>query len=181
MAQPLVAVIGVAGSGKTTIGMLLARRLDVPFAEADSFHSAHNIAKMTAGQPLDDQDREPWLAAIADWISAQDGRGQGGVVTCSALRRRYRDVLRAASSRLWFVHLRAGQELIARRVTARSAHFMPASLVASQFAALEPLGPDEPGVVIDASAPPEQIVTSVLASLAQDAPPPWPADRPATH
>jgi gluconokinase len=156
--------MGVTGSGKTTIGRLLATRLAVPYAEADSFHSPANIAKMAAGTPLTDDDRGPWLAALADWIVAT-GRIHGGVVSCSALKRRYRDRLRAADPDLWFVHLVADRELITRRVAGRSGHFMPVALVDSQFAALEPLTPDERGVEVDAGQPPERIVADAIAGI----------------
>jgi gluconokinase len=163
--RPVVVVMGVSGSGKTTVGELLARRLGVPYAEADSFHPAANIAKMSAGHPLDDTDREPWLAAIAAWIAAR--QGAGGVVSCSALKRRYREVLRAADPEgVWFLHLDVSRDTILARVAGRSGHFMPVSLVDSQFDALEPLGPDEPGMVVDAGLPPEQIVETVAERLA---------------
>ncbi len=161
----IVVVIGVAGSGKTTIGALLAQRLGVAYAEADAFHPAANVAKMAAGQPLADEDRWPWLAAIAAWMRERDQAGLGGVVSCSALKRRYRDVLRPAASRVWFVQLRVDRALIERRVAERVGHFMPASLVASQFAALEPLAADEAGAVIDSSQPPERVLAAALASL----------------
>lgn len=160
--------MGVSGSGKTTVGELLSRRLGVVYAEADAFHPPANVAKMAAGQPLDDEDRRPWLAAIAAWIGAQDAAGTGGVVSCSALRYRYRDVLRAASPRVWFLHLAVDEEIVRDRVAGRGqSHFMPASLVASQFEALEPLRPDERGTVVDATAAPESIVELVLTRLGE--------------
>ncbi|MBW4721318.1 gluconokinase [Saccharothrix sp. SC076] len=142
--------MGVSGSGKTTTGKALARRLDVPFADADDFHPPANIAKMAAGVPLDDTDRAPWLRAIGDWLAAHP---DGGVVTCSALKRVFRDGLRAAAPGVRFVHLAGDPEVVRRRVARRSGHFMPASLVDSQYADLEPLGPDEPGVVLDLDQP----------------------------
>ncbi|WP_225978684.1 gluconokinase [Gandjariella thermophila] len=154
--------MGVAGSGKTTVGRLLAKRLGVAYAEADDFHPAANIAKMAAGRPLSDADRVPWLAAIAGWMSAH--AGVGGVVTCSALRRGYRDRLRAATP-AWFLHLAGDRALIASRVGAREDHFMPAALVDSQFATLEPLQPDEPGLVVDAALAPMDIVETAWAAL----------------
>src|SRR5215472_2979997 len=126
-AGPIV-VMGVAGCGKTTIGRLLASRLGTPYAEADSFHPGGNITKMTSGIPLTDQDREPWLEAIADRIR-RDGRL---VVSCSALKRSYRDILRQADPRAWFLHLAIDRETAIARVAGRAAHFMPASLVDSQ-------------------------------------------------
>jgi gluconokinase len=157
-----IVVTGVAGSGKTTVGTLLAARLAVPYAEADAFHPPANVAKMARGEPLDDADREPWLAAIADRLAAAD---TGLVVTCSALRRRYRDRLRAAAPGAWFVHLALDQDAAQARVAARSGHYFTAALVASQFAALEPLAADERGVTVDATAPMEEIVAAVLAGL----------------
>src|SRR5882757_556306 len=136
---PVVVVMGVSGSGKSTVGGLLAERLSVPYAEADDFHPAANIAKMSAGHPLDDADRAPWLAAIAAWITER-GDG-GGVVSCSALRRRYRDRLREAAPGLFFLHLDGPPELIAARLAARTRHFMPSGLLDSQFEALERLAP----------------------------------------
>jgi gluconokinase len=160
---PLVIVMGVSGSGKSTVGGLLAERLGVPYAEADDFHPPANIAKMAAGQPLDDTDRGPWLDTIADWIT--DRRDEGGVVSCSALRRRYRDRLREAAPALFFVHLDGSEELIADRLTARMSHFMPPGLLRSQFDALEPLEPDEAGAVIAIDGGPQQITERAYAAL----------------
>lgn len=162
-AVPVIVVMGVSGSGKSTVGGLLADRLGVPYAEADDFHPAANIAKMSAGHPLDDADRAPWLDAIADWIE-QRGEG-GGVVTCSALRRRYRDRLRVASPGLFFVHLDGPPELIAARLQARMEHFMPPELLRSQFEALEPLDPQEAGAVIPIDGGPQEIADRALAAL----------------
>jgi len=160
---PVIVVMGVSGSGKSTVGGLLAERLGVPYAEADDFHPAANIAKMAAGHPLDDADREPWLDAIAGWIA---GRGdRGGVVSCSALRRRYRDRLRVAAPDLFFLHLDGSPELISSRLAARMQHFMPSGLLASQFEALEPLEPDEAGAVIPITGGPQQITERALAAL----------------
>jgi gluconokinase len=157
----LIVVMGVSGSGKTTTGAALARRLRVPFADADDFHPAANVAKMSAGVPLDDTDREPWLAAIARWLA---GHADGGVVTCSALKRAFRDRLRAAAPNAYFVHLAGDAEVVAARVAARTGHFMPVGLVASQFAALEPLEPDEHGLVLDLGQPVEVLVDTCLAA-----------------
>jgi gluconokinase len=145
--SPLIVVMGVSGSGKSTVGAALAQRLRVPFADADDFHPPANIAKMTAGHALDDVDRGPWLTSIGEWL-AEHQRG-GGVMSCSALKRRYRDHLRTHVSDVEFVHLDGTQAVIARRQASRPGHFMPASLLASQFATLEPLDADETGVVID--------------------------------
>jgi carbohydrate kinase (thermoresistant glucokinase family) len=160
-------IIGVAGCGKTTIGQLLAGSLRVPYAEADSFHPAGNVAKMEAGTALTDQDRGPWLAAIAGRIR-QDSRV---VVSCSALKRSYRDVLRQAGPRAWFLHLKVDRETAAARVAGRAAHFMPASLVDSQFADLEPLREEEAGLTVDGTLPPEQILAAAIRALA--APSDW--------
>ena len=168
--QAIVVVMGVTGSGKTTVGHLLAERLGVAYAEADSFHSPANVAKMASGQALDDDDRYPWLVAIADWIRARKRAGQGGVVSCSALKFRYRDVLREAEVEAWFLHLDADRSLITSRVAGRYGHFMPVSLVESQFQALEPLRPDEAGAVLDASASPEEIVRIALERLGVEYP-----------
>ncbi|MGH3912899.1 MAG: gluconokinase [Pseudonocardiaceae bacterium] len=157
--------MGVTGCGKTTIGRLLAERLGVVYAEADSFHPPANVAKMAAGRALDDDDRYPWLAAIAGWITARGDAGEGAVVSCSALKYRYRALLRQAHAKVWFLHLDADRDLITRRVAGRSDHFMPVSLVDSQFQALEPLRPDEMGTVIDASAPLDDIVATAVACL----------------
>ena len=144
---PLLVVMGVSGSGKSTVGAALAQRLGVPFEDADDLHPAANIAKMSAGNPLDDDDRRPWLETIGTWLAAHDG--DGGVISCSALKRSYRDRLRAHAARAVFVHLHGTREVIARRQAARPGHFMPASLLDSQFDTLEPLAEDEAGVVID--------------------------------
>jgi gluconokinase len=157
--------MGVAGSGKTTIGRLLAERLGVGYAEADEFHPAANIARMRAGQPLDDTARQPWLEAIAAWIRQRSSTGDGGVVSCSALTVRYRDVLRGSGAPIWFLHLDTDRGRIVGRVAARPGHFMPASLVDSQFDTLEPLGPTETGTMVDAADPPEVIVRTAVARM----------------
>jgi gluconokinase len=159
----VVVVMGVSGSGKTTVGGLLARRLGVPYAEADDFHPAANIAKMSAGHALDDADRAPWLDAIAAWITAH--ASTGGVVSCSALRRRYRDRLRVDSPDLFFLHLDGPRELIAARLAARTEHFMPPALLRSQFEALEPLDPDEAGAVVSIEGGTDRITERAVAAL----------------
>ncbi|XVS61153.1 gluconokinase [Actinosynnema sp. CA-299493] len=160
-----VVVMGVSGSGKSTVARLLADRLDVPMAEADEFHPAANIGKMSAGTPLTDADRAPWLAAIRDWITGCAAAGESAVVTCSALKRAYRDVLRAADARVRFLHLRGTHDVIGDRLRHRSGHFMPPSLLGSQFDALEPLEPDEDGVAVDVSRTPELIVEEAVTRL----------------
>jgi len=154
-----VVVMGVTGSGKSTVGVALAERLGVPFADADDFHSAANVAKMAAGVPLTDADREPWLLAIGAWLAEHEG---GAVVTCSALKRVYRDTLRRAAPTISFLHLHGDKDTVRRRVGSREGHFMPESLVDSQFADLEPLGDDETGLVVDLALPVDVIVDRFL-------------------
>lgn len=160
----VVVVMGVAGTGKTTIGPLLADRLGVPYAEGDDFHPQANIDKMSAGIPLDDDDRWPWLDAIGAW--ARGRTGLGGAVSCSALKRVYRDRLRAAAPGIVFVHLTGSRELIASRMAQRQGHFMPTALLDSQFATLQPLQADERGVEVDVSGTPDEITERAEAALA---------------
>lgn len=154
---PVVVVMGVSGSGKSTVGRLLAERLMVPFAEGDDFHSAANLARMAAGRPLDEENRRPWLLSLAAWIQAAADSGHGGVLACSALKRGYRDLFRQGGAGVRFLYLALDRAVADRRVAGREGHFMPARLVDSQYAALEPLEPDEPGLTVDASADPESI------------------------
>ncbi|MFI6586082.1 gluconokinase [Embleya sp. NPDC050493] len=161
----LVVVMGVSGSGKSTVGRLLARRLMVPFLEADDVHPAANRAKLAAGRPLDDAERRPWLLSVAAWIREAADAGQGGVVACSSLKRAYRDLFRGAGSGVWFLHLALDRTAADRRVAGRAGHFMPARLVNSQYAALEPLRPDEPGLTVDASADPQAIVEEAVLAM----------------
>ncbi|MFE9921997.1 gluconokinase [Streptomyces sp. NPDC005774] len=160
----VVVVMGVAGTGKTTIGPLLAARYGVPYAEGDDFHPPANIAKMSAGTPLDDDDRHPWLDAIGAW--AHERAGLGGVVSSSALKRSYRDRLRAAAPGVVFVHLTGDRALIEDRMSHREGHFMPTALLDSQFATLQPLEPDEAGVAVEVSGSPEEITDQAVAALA---------------
>jgi len=160
MASPVV-VMGVSGSGKSTVGAALAQRLRVPFADADDFHPPANIAKMTAGEPLDDDDRYPWLEAIGEWLAARCA--DGGVMSCSALKRKYRDQLRRHCGDVVFLHLAGSPEVIGRRQASRPGHFMPASLLASQFDTLEPLTDDEHGVTVDVDQDIDSIVENYLA------------------
>ncbi|MET7681798.1 gluconokinase [Streptomyces sp. NPDC005423] len=157
--------MGVAGTGKTTIGPLLAARLGVPYAEGDDFHPQPNIAKMSAGVPLTDDDRWPWLDAIGSWAHAR--AGLGGVVSCSALKRSYRDRLRAAAPGVVFVHLTGDRALIEGRMAHRRGHFMPTALLDSQFATLQPLAVDEAGVAVDVTGGPEEITARATAALAR--------------
>lgn len=156
---PPIVVMGVSGSGKSTVAAALAQRLAVPFADADAFHSDANIAKMAAGKPLDDEDRYPWLEAIGEWLARHR---DGGVMSCSALKRKYRDQLRAHCPQVKFLHLSGSAELIARRRAARPGNFMPPSLLKSQFDTLEPLSPDERGMTIDVGEPVDAIVETFL-------------------
>lgn len=164
MASPhVVVVMGVAGTGKTTVGPLVADALGVPYAEGDDFHPPANIAKMSGGVPLDDADREPWLDAIGAW--ARGRAGKGGVVSCSALKRAYRDRLRAAAPGVVFLHLTGSRELIAARMAARKGHFMTTRLLDSQFATLEPLEADEAGVAVDVAPAAAVIAERAVAGL----------------
>jgi gluconokinase len=163
----LVVVMGVTGAGKSTVGTKLAERMGVPFRDADDFHPPANIAKMSAGQPLTDDDRWPWLDAIGAHLAAH--RGSGCVVTCSALRRAYRDRLRAAAPGLRFIHLHGDVALVAARQAARQGHFMPASLVPSQFATLEAPTPDEGVIALDVAATPDALVAEAIAALRENA------------
>jgi carbohydrate kinase (thermoresistant glucokinase family) len=152
--------MGVSASGKSTVGVALARRSGVPFVDADTLHPPANIAKMTAGEPLNDDDRHPWLERVGDWLA---GHRDGGVVSCSALKRKYRDQLRGHCPPVKFLHLNGSPELIGGRLTARSGHFMPAALLRSQFDALEPLGVDEAGVTVDAGQDVDAIVDAFVS------------------
>jgi gluconokinase len=155
--------MGVSGSGKSTVGVALAQRLRVPFVDADALHPPANIAKMTAGEPLDDGDRYPWLQKVGEWLA---GHRDGGVVSCSALKRRYRDQLRAHCPGAEFLCLSGSPELIAARLAARPGHFMPAALLQSQLDALEPLGADEGGVTVDAGRDIDAIMDAFVAGSA---------------
>jgi gluconokinase len=165
MPKPLVLVMGVSGAGKSTVGALLAARLEAPFADADAFHPPANIAKMSRGEPLTDADRWPWLDAIGAWLDAQAASGAGGVVTCSALRRVYRDRLLAGRPAVRLLHLSGDAALIGARQAARPDHFMPASLMASQFATLETPVAEEGAIVLSVEPAPEMIVEVALRHL----------------
>jgi gluconokinase len=161
----LVVVMGVSGSGKTTVGRGIAEAMEWEYAEGDEFHSEANVAKMASGTPLTDEDRWPWLQTIADWLGEHERTGRSAVVTCSALRRVYRDLLRGGSPLVRFCHVEADAELIRERIEHRLGHYMPPSLLPSQLAILEPLQPDEPGVVVPGTGTPEEIVLSALNAL----------------
>jgi gluconokinase len=160
-ARFVMVVMGVSGSGKTTVGKLLAGRLGWQYAEADDFHSPANVAKMAAGHPLTDDDRWPWLRAIGAWIDAHIAKREPGVVTCSALKRKYRDILRRPEVRI--VYLQGSHELIAARLSARKGHFFKPDLLASQFADLEEPAPDEDALVVSIDADPAVVVERIAA------------------
>ncbi len=160
---PPVVVMGVQGSGKSTIAAMLAERIGGRFVDGDRLHSAQNVAKMASGMPLTDADREPWLHTIGGVLDA--GRADGVVVVCSALRRSYRELLRADAPGTVFVHLHGDYELIASRVGARTHEYMPPGLLRSQFDSLEPLEHDEPGIALDVAATPEEIADAAMAYL----------------
>ncbi|MDN6555493.1 MAG: gluconokinase [Acidipropionibacterium acidipropionici] len=162
--SPIAIIMGVAGSGKTAVGGRLAERLGVPYVDGDDLHPQANIDKMSAGHPLDDDDRRPWLITIGEWL--HDHRETGAVATCSALRRSYRDLLRRSCPGVPFIHLAGSRDLIVERVSGREGHFMPASLVDSQFDTLEPLEPDEPGITVEVTATVDEIVDRTVAWLA---------------
>ncbi len=158
--------MGVSATGKTTIGEAMSAELDFEFIEGDSLHPPANIEKMEAGIPLDDADREPWLRAIAERLALYDARGLSTVTTCSALRRRYRDLLRSSGAQEpFFVHLAASFEVLEQRMALRTKHFMPTSLLRSQFDTLEPLEPDENGVVVDVTPPVDEVVTAAVKAV----------------
>jgi len=158
-------VMGVSGSGKTTVGAALSMRLGVAFIDADTLHPPSNVQKMAAGQPLEDADRLPWLALVGRRLQHDRARGRGSVAACSALRRTYRDLLRAYAPDARFVLLSGSEELIKARVRERHAGLLPEALVGSQFEALEPLGADERGMTVDVSSTPDQIVDLILREL----------------
>lgn len=154
-----VVVMGVSGSGKSTVGLALAQRLRVPFVDADTLHPAANITKMAAHEPLNDDDRYPWLERVGEWLAAH---ADGGVASCSALKRKYRDQLRAHCPCVEFLHLAGSPELIGSRIAVRTGHFMPAELLRSQFDALEPLGADESGMTVDVGQDVDTIVDAFV-------------------
>ncbi len=165
MRAAAIIVMGVSGSGKSTIGALLAEALGWPFSDADGFHPAANVTKMASGQPLTDEDRWPWLDAITAHIAAARAAGQPVVVACSALRRAYRERLRAGHGDLVFLHLAGEAGLIAGRQAARQGHFMPPSLMASQFATLEDPAEEADAVTVSVLASPQQVVAAALTQL----------------
>jgi carbohydrate kinase (thermoresistant glucokinase family) len=164
--EPIVVLLmGVSGCGKSTIGQGLSRALGWPFRDADSFHPPANIEKMSRGVPLEDADRWPWLAAIAQWIDAQRAAGAPGIVSCSALKRAYRAHIIGEREGVRLVHLKGDMALIAGRLAQRKGHFMPAALLQSQFDTLEEPLPVERALVADISSPPQEVVAAIIAKL----------------
>ena len=161
----ILVVMGVSGSGKTTVAVMLAGALGVEFREGDDFHPRANVEKMKGGTPLTDQDRWPWLEAIARQIDAWRAEGKAGVVTCSALKRAYRDVLIGERREVRLVYLRGSHALIHARMAARHEHFMPLGLLDSQFSTLEEPGPDERPIVVDVGGTPAEIVAEIIRQL----------------
>lgn len=161
----ILVVMGVSGSGKTTVAVMLAKALGVDFLEGDELHPRSNVEKMKSGTPLTDDDRWPWLQAIAGKIDDWRAQGRGGVVTCSALKRAYRDILVGRRPNVRVVYLKGSHQLIHDRMAARKGHFMPVGLLANQFTVLEEPGPDENPVVVDIGGTPEEIVAEVIRQL----------------
>jgi len=181
MPKPVVLVImGVTGSGKTTVASILARDLGWPYIDGDSLHPAANVEKMRAGRPLTDADRAPWLEMVAQWIDQHLEAGSSGVITCSSLKRSYRDVINRRGSGVAFVFLSAAKKTIAARLSARRGHFMPPTLLDSQIADLEEPAPDEPALRVDANRAPETIAKTVIDELGLRALPPGRRPRPKT-
>ena len=162
-----IVVMGVSGCGKTTVGERLAEVLGWPFDEGDRFHPPGNIAKMSAGVPLEDADRWPWLAILARRIREKEAARTSSLMSCSALKRAYRDLLRTGAPRVRFVHLHGDKAVLAARLAAREGHFFPPGLLDSQYAALEPLGFDEDGFVVDVALDTEAQVRAALRGLGQ--------------
>ncbi len=163
----IVIVAGISGSGKTTVGALLAGRLGWPFADADDFHPAANVEKMRAGIPLTDEDRWPWLRAIGVWMDERIARGEPAVITCSALKRSYRDRLLVGRPGARMVFLAPTREVLAGRLAARHGHFFPEQLLASQFDALEPPEPDERVLTVVPAGDPQATVEQIIALVWQ--------------
>ncbi|KAF9952937.1 hypothetical protein BGZ70_000414 [Mortierella alpina] len=158
-------VMGVSGVGKTSVAQALVSDTHWVFQEGDELHPAANVAKMVAGHPLDDDDRWPWLRRVSEWIGIQESAGRGAVVTCSALKRVYRDLIREGHPSVRFVHLVASEEVLTDRVTHRQGHYMPPSLLHSQLDVLEPLGMDELGVKVEAVGIPQVVAVRALEAL----------------
>jgi gluconokinase len=166
---PPMIVMGVSGSGKTTIGTLLGEAIGVPFVDGDDLHPAANKEKMRAGHPLNDDDRRPWLHVIGEYIEERAAAGETAIVACSALKKSYRDLLRAHAPNLVFIHLAGDKATIAGRLEQRSHEYMPPTLLDSQLNTLEPLQPGEVAVIVDVTRTPEEMVEQVLAELRNQA------------
>lgn len=180
LALPAVLVImGVSGSGKSTIAAILAERLGWTFEEGDSLHPAANVEKMEAGIPLTDDDRWPWLAKVADWIDGRLDTGENGIITCSALKRSYRNVLNRRGSGVEFVYLAVDHAELKERVEHRVGHFMPPSLLDSQLQTLEPPTPAEPAIRVDAAVDPQLVVDRIMRELGLHGTPIAPTTKPA--
>ena len=160
-----IVVMGVSASGKSTIGALIAGALGVPFVDGDALHPQANIEKMAGGHPLNDDDRWPWLAIVGDTLAESGKTGPGLVIACSALRRSYRQAILDRAPQARFVHLHGSREVLSARIEGRSGHFMPPSLLDSQFATLEPLAEDEPGFVVDIDKSVAEIVAEAVANI----------------
>jgi gluconokinase len=170
--SPLVIVLmGVSGSGKSTTGAALSRKLGWPFRDADTFHPPANVAKMSRGAPLTDEDRWPWLAAIAQWIDARCQAGERGIVSCSALKRTYRSRIIGTRSGVRLVYLKGDMALVGRRLQARKGHFMPASLLESQFAVLEEPQAEERALTVSIAMSPRRVVGTIIERLGLEVPP----------
>ena len=164
----MLVFMGVSGSGKTTVAKIVARRLNWQFQEGDALHPPSNIEKMRAGQPLTDADRRRWLAAVAAWIEVRLDSGESGLITCSVLKRSYREVISRRGSGVLFVFLTGARLIITPRLAARQAHFMPSSLLDSQFADLEEPALDEPHIRVDIRPAPRVIAQRILRQLGLD-------------
>lgn len=165
MATTSIVVMGVSGSGKSTVAEKLVERLGWEFAEGDDFHPEANVAKMRAGTPLVDDDRWPWLRSLAGWIGEREQAGRSVVVTCSALKRSYREVLREGHPSVWFAHVTVDPDVLRDRLEKRTGHYMPSSLLESQIATLEQLQDDEPGAAVSGAGSPDDVVEQLLAAL----------------
>ena len=165
MGTEAIVVMGVSGCGKTTVAKLLAETLGWEFAEGDEFHSPANVEKMRRGEALTDEDRWPWLRSVAAHLQGRQQAGHSVIVTCSALRRAYRDLLRDIDYPVRFAHIEPSPEILRERLALRKGHYMPASLLQSQLETLEPLRPDEPGVVVRADRTPDTVVRATVDAL----------------
>ncbi len=178
-ATRVVIVMGASGVGKSTVGKGISTVMGWTFAEGDAFHSVANVAKMASGHPLDDEDRWPWLRSIGAWIQAEVDERRSAVVTCSALRRVYRDILAEGRPQVCFLHLVAGEDLVADRMSHRKNHYMPTSLLHSQYDTLEQLDPDESGVVVSVQGRAPEVLVRALAALGLEPLHDAPAEDPA--